>query len=113
MKYFEARSTIKANPARVWAVLTDGEKFPQWDSGIERFEGKIAPGATVKLYVKVNPGRAFPLKVTEFTPQRRMVFTGGMPLGATISVSFTTYSPGPLSTYSLPVAAYIMLTPER
>ena len=81
MKYFEARSTIKASPARVWQVLTDGEKFPTWDSGIERFEGKIAPGATVKLFVKVNPGRAFPLKVTEFTPQRRMVFSGGMPLG--------------------------------
>lgn len=81
MKYFEARSSIKASPQNVWRVLTDGERFPQWDSGIERFEGKIAQVATVKLYVKANPGRAFPLKVTELTPNRRMVFSGGMPLG--------------------------------
>jgi uncharacterized protein YndB with AHSA1/START domain len=81
VKYFDASSTIKASPEKVWAVLTDGDRFPQWDSGIERVEGKIAPGSTIKLYVKVNPGRAFPLKVTEFAAPRRMVFTGGMPLG--------------------------------
>lgn len=81
MKYFEAASTINASPDKVWAVLTDGEQFPNWDSGIDKVEGKIAPGATIKLFVKVNPGRAFPLKVTEFAPPRRMVFTGGMPLG--------------------------------
>ena len=81
MKFYEARSNIKASPQKVWQVLTDGEKYPTWDSGIERFEGKIAPGATVKLFVKVNPGRAFPLKVTELASDRRMVFSGGMPLG--------------------------------
>ncbi|TME04873.1 MAG: hypothetical protein E6I61_00305 [Chloroflexi bacterium] len=65
-KYFEASSTIKASPEKVWGVLTDGDRFPQWDSGIDRVEGKIAPGSTIKLFVKVNPGRAFPLKVKEF-----------------------------------------------
>ena len=93
MKYFEARSTINAGPQRVWEVLTDGERFPQWDSGIERFEGEIALGATVKLYVKVNPGRAFPLRVTELTPERRMVFTGGMPLGLFKGVRTYTLEP--------------------
>ncbi len=93
MKYFEASSSIKASPQKVWQVLTDGEKFPTWDSGIERFEGKIAPGATVKLYVKVHPGRAFPLKVTELTANRRMVFSGGMPLGLFKGVRTYTLDP--------------------
>lgn len=93
MKYFEASSNINASPQKVWQVLTDGEKFPTWDSGIERFEGKIAPGATVKLYVKVNPGRAFPLKVTEMTANRRMVFSGGMPLGLFKGVRTCTLEP--------------------
>ena len=93
MKYFEASSTIRANPEKVWSVLTDGERFPQWDSGIERVEGKIAPGATIKLYVKVNPGRAFPLKVAEFSPPQRMVFTGGMPLGLFKGVRTYTLEP--------------------
>ena len=93
MKFFEARSTIKANPQRVWQILTDGESFPKWDSGIERFEGRIAPGATVKLYVKVNPGRSFPLKVTQLTPNSRMVFSGGMPLGLFKGVRTYTLAP--------------------
>ncbi|HSS62719.1 MAG TPA: SRPBCC domain-containing protein [Candidatus Limnocylindrales bacterium] len=93
MKYFEARSSINASPERVWAVLTDGDRFPQWDSGIDRVEGKIEPGATIKLFVKVNPGRAFPLKVTEFAPARRMVFTGGMPLGLFRGVRTYTLQP--------------------
>ncbi|HKW73400.1 MAG TPA: SRPBCC domain-containing protein [Candidatus Dormibacteraeota bacterium] len=93
MKYYDAKSTINASPQKVWDVLTAGEKFPEWDSGIERFEGRIAPGATVKLYVKVNPGRAFPLKVTELTPARRMVFSGGMPLGLFKGVRTYTLEP--------------------
>jgi uncharacterized protein YndB with AHSA1/START domain len=93
VKYFDASSTIKAGPEKVWAVLTDGDRFPQWDSGIERVEGKIAPGSTIKLYVKVNPGRAFPLKVTEFAAPRRMVFTGGMPLGLFKGVRTYTLEP--------------------
>ena len=93
MKYYEARSNIKASPQKVWQVLTDGEKYPTWDSGIERFEGKIAPGATVKLFVKVNPGRAFPLKVTELASDRRMVFSGGMPLGLFKGVRTYTLDP--------------------
>ena len=93
MKFFEARSTIKASPQRVWEILTAGDKFPEWDSGIDSVEGKIAPGSTIKLYVKVNPGRAFPLKVAEFTPATRMVFSGGMPLGLFKGVRTYTLEP--------------------
>jgi uncharacterized protein YndB with AHSA1/START domain len=93
VKYFEAASTINATPEKVWSVLTDGDKFPDWDSGIDRVEGKIAPGSTIKLFVKVNPGRAFPLKVTEFAAPRRMVFSGGMPLGLFNGVRTYTLEP--------------------
>lgn len=93
MKYFEADSTINASPDKVWSVLTDGARFPEWDSGIDRVEGRIAPGATIKLYVKVNPGRAFPLKVTQFAPPRQMVFSGGMPLGLFNGVRTYTLEP--------------------
>ena len=29
---------------------------------------------------KANPGRAFPVEVTEFIPGQRMIWSGGMPL---------------------------------
>jgi uncharacterized protein YndB with AHSA1/START domain len=93
VKYFEAASTINAKPDKVWSVLTDGDRFPDWDSGIDRVEGKIAPGSTIKLFVKVNPGRAFPLKVTEFAAPRRMVFSGGMPFGLFKGVRTYTLEP--------------------
>ena len=81
MKSYEASSTITAKPDVIWGILTDGTNYSSWDSGVERVEGRIAPGETIKVYVKVNPGRAFPVKVIEFLPGERMVWSGGMPLG--------------------------------
>jgi hypothetical protein len=81
VKFYEASSTISAKPDAIWGILTDGANYAHWDSGVERVEGRIAPGETIKVFVKVNPGRAFPVKVIEFKPGQRMVWSGGMPLG--------------------------------
>jgi hypothetical protein len=53
----------------------------RWDSGVDAVEGTIAPGATITVPSKAAPGRAFAVKVTEFVPGHRMVWSGGMPLG--------------------------------
>ena len=81
MKFYEASANIKASPDRIWALLIDASHYPDWNGTIDRVEGRIAPGETIKVLVKVNPGRAFPVKVTEFKPGERMVWSGGMPLG--------------------------------
>ena len=93
MKFYEASSTISAKPEAIWAILTDGTGYTSWDSGVERVDGTIASGETIKVYVKVNPGRAFPIKVTEFVPGQRMVWSGGMPLGLFKGVRTYTLSP--------------------
>jgi hypothetical protein len=93
VKAYEASSTIMANPDAVWTILTDAANYAHWDSGVERVEGRIAPGETIKVFVKVNPGRAFPVKVTEFTAGQRMVWSGGMPLGLFKGVRTYTLSP--------------------
>jgi hypothetical protein len=46
-----------------------------------RVEGTIAPQEKIKVVSEANPKRAFPVKVTEFVPGERMVWSGGMPLG--------------------------------
>lgn len=81
MKSYDATSTIQASPDAIWAILTDAPGYQAWDSGVERVEGRIAPGEKIKVVSKANPGRAFPVKVTEFTPGQRMTWSGGMPLG--------------------------------
>lgn len=93
MKAYEASTTIAATPERVWTVLTDGSGWTTWDSGVERLDGEIAPGGKVKVTSSANPGRAFPVKVTEFTPPRSMTWTGGMPLGLFRGVRTFTLTP--------------------
>ena len=81
MKSYESSSTIAAPPDAVWEILTDASAYPEWDSGVVRVEGDVAPGEKLKVTSEVNPKRAYPVKVTRFEPGRAMAWTGGMPLG--------------------------------
>jgi hypothetical protein len=81
MRSHSASIQIAAEPAAIWSILTDGARFPEWEPASERVEGSIAPGEKVKFFIKSSPARAFPVRVTTFDPPKRLVFTGGMPLG--------------------------------
>jgi hypothetical protein len=81
MKIYSATTTIEASPETIWAILTDAPGYPEWDPGVDRIEGHIAPGKKITAFTKLSPGRAFPVKVTEFAPGQKMTWTGGMPLG--------------------------------
>ncbi|HEX8681780.1 MAG TPA: SRPBCC domain-containing protein [Ardenticatenaceae bacterium] len=81
MKEYSATTTIEASPETIWAILTDAASYPEWDPGVDRIEGHIAPGEKVTAYTKLSPGRAFPATVTEFVPGRKMTWSGGLPLG--------------------------------
>lgn len=81
MKVYGATTTIEASPETIWAILTNAPGYPDWDPGVDRIEGRIAPGEKITAFTKLSPGRAFPVKVTEFVPGRKMTWTGGMPLG--------------------------------
>jgi hypothetical protein len=95
MKHYEATASISASPKVIWAILTDASRYAMWDSGVERVEGRIAPGEKIKVISEANPGRAFPVKVTEFIPDQRMTWSGGMPGGLFKGVrTFTLSSQG-------------------
>lgn len=81
MKAFSVKTSIRATPERIWKLLIDAPGYARWNSTVNKVEGAIAPGGKVTVHPKINPGRAFPVKVTQFEPARRMVWTGGMPLG--------------------------------
>ena len=81
MKHFEVRRLIDASPDRVWAMLTNAEALVSGGLGVTRMEGAIADGAALTVWSEASPGRAFAVRVTEFTPSQRMVWTGGLPLG--------------------------------
>ena len=72
---------IAAPPERVWAILVDAPGWPDWNTTVDRVEGRIAPGEKIVVHAKISPGRSFPVTVAGFEPNREMVWRSGMPLG--------------------------------
>ena len=68
---------IKAKPDRVWALMTNAGDFPRWNSTVKSIDGRIALGQTIKLIASIAPTRTFNLKVIEFVPEKRMVWSDG------------------------------------
>ena len=80
MKHYRATAPIHAAPEAIWKILTDAGGYPHWDQTMDRIEGRLALGETVKFFTKLSPS-AFPVKVTAFDPGKKLVLSGGMPLG--------------------------------
>ncbi len=94
MKAFAVTTVIHAAPETIWAILTDGAAWTSWNPTVEKVDGAIAPGGSLRVFTKLSPGRLFPVKVAVFDPPRRMVWTGGMPLGLFKGVRTYTLTPG-------------------
>ena len=67
-------TTIDADPATVWRVLTTAADYPRWNSTIVSLKGEIKPGSSLQLVSKLDPSRTFKLKVKEFEPTSRLVW---------------------------------------
>ena len=93
MRYFEARSTISATPEQVWPVLAAVDAWPSWDSGIVTVKGTAALGRKVTVESAAAPGKAFPVKATEFEPPTVLELSGGLPFGLFRGVRRFTLSP--------------------
>lgn len=93
MKRFSSTITITATPDRIWSPLVAAADYPRWNSTVTKVEGTIALGQSIKVFAKISPDRAFPVKVSEFEPGRRMVWLGGMPLGLFTGTRVFTLTP--------------------
>lgn len=71
------RCDIHAPLSTVWALLTDAERFPHWNSTVSRIAGNIALGQTLELEVPSAPGRTFKPKVTVLEAERAMQWSDG------------------------------------
>ncbi|HEU4911799.1 MAG TPA: SRPBCC domain-containing protein [Actinomycetes bacterium] len=93
MRFYESSASIAAGPEQIWAILVDAPHYADWENGVIRVEGTIAPGEKIKVVSSANPKRAFPVTVTEYEPGRRMAWSGGMPLGLFRGIRTFTLAP--------------------
>jgi len=69
---------IQADKSVIWALLTNAGDFSRWNSTVISIEGVIAKGEKIVLKAKLDPKRAFKLKVKEFEADRQMVWGDAM-----------------------------------
>lgn len=84
MRSFEAVTRIDAGPAEVWAALVDVARWRDWNSGVDRVEGRVALGEPLTIYATMIRNRPFAVTVTELRPQEAMRWRGGLPLGLAV-----------------------------
>ena len=70
-------TSIKADPAIIWALLTNASDYVRWNSTITSMEGEIAPGGRIRLRSTLDAKRTFKLKVKEFQPTARLAWGDG------------------------------------
>jgi hypothetical protein len=80
-KSYSVQRTISATPERIWGLLTDAAAYQGWNPSVISLDGRIATGERIKLVSTANPKRAFSLTVSDVQPERKMVWSSGMPLG--------------------------------
>ena len=90
MRSFEASTRISAGPDAVWAALVDVGSWRDWDSGVDRVEGRVGLGERLTVYATMIRSRPFSVTVTELRPGESMRWRGGLPAG--LAVIDRTYS---------------------
>jgi hypothetical protein len=70
-------ANIQSSPKRIWALLTNAADFPRWNSTVKSIDGNIVQGEKIKLVANAAPERVFNLAISEFTPEKRMVWRDG------------------------------------
>ena len=84
MRSFEASIRIDAEPAVVWELLADVGGWRDWDSGVDRVDGRVALGERLTIYATLIRSRPFPVTVVELRPREAMRWRGGLPFGLAV-----------------------------
>jgi hypothetical protein len=89
MRSFEAAIRIGASPQAVWDLLTDVGGWRDWDSGVDRVDGRVALGERLTIHATMIRTRPFAVTVTELRPREGMRWQAALPFGlATIERTY-------------------------
>lgn len=81
MKEILTEIDICASRYKVWQILTDFEKYAEWNPFIRRIEGSPVEGAKIRILVTTPSGveRKYSPKVTRYINEREMRWVGKIP----------------------------------
>jgi hypothetical protein len=63
---------IQADKSVIWALLTNAEDYPRWNSTITSLEGDFKVGGKLALKSYMDAKRTFKLKIKSFNPESSM-----------------------------------------
>jgi hypothetical protein len=74
---------IDAPRSRVWAVLMDFARYPEWNPFIRAIKGSVRAGETLEVELQTPGNKAFTLRprVVEVVPERAFRWRGALPMG--------------------------------
>ena len=78
MKELSTEIEIDADPHRVWSILTDLRRYPEWNPFIPRAEGEVREGARIQVVVAPPGGKAMTFRPTlvRVAPGRELRWLG-------------------------------------
>lgn len=81
MKEIRTEIDINASLQRVWQVLTDFERYPDWNPFIRKIEGKAVEGGKITIHITTPAGanRNYSPKVTKVVAEQELRWLGKMP----------------------------------
>ena len=69
MKIVSTSILISAPPERVWDVLTDFPRHPEWNPFIRSISGPLVPGEKLRVHIKPPGGKGMTFNPTVLTAQ--------------------------------------------
>lgn len=83
MSSIKSTIDIGASPETVWRVLTNFSAYPAWNPFIREIQGKVQPGARLKVRMRLSKTRShrFSPRVTKAIPAAELHWRGKMWFG--------------------------------
>jgi hypothetical protein len=80
MAVYRTTFPIGASPDAVWGVLTDFERYPEWNPSLTSISGELRPGSTVSLTLALpgRPSLKVKARLADVEPGRRLTWHGNL-----------------------------------
>jgi len=62
MKKIRTEIEIEASPEKVWGILTDLDRYPDWNPFIKRASGDVREGEKLEILIEPPGGKAMVFK---------------------------------------------------